>query len=529
MSRFAGTAALVRLALRRDRLRIPLWVLGIAGLVYASGSAVAGVYDDRASIDAYANLVGGSPMTVAFAGPPVGLHTLAGIVVYETSFTAVVGVALMAVMTTTRHTRAEEESGRSELLRSTEVGRHAGGLAGLVTCGIACVALGLALWAALASTAMSVAAAGLFAAGMTLLGLVLAAVTLCLAQLFTHARTATGAGVAFFAVGYVVRAAGDVREDWLVWLSPVGWVQATHVPTENRWWPLLVPLAATVLLVWLAVVLAERRDFGGGLLPARPGRPHAPWSLTGTVGLAWRLQRGAVLGWSVGLLLGGALTGGLGSAMQDMVEENPTLAEYLTVTEGASVLDSYLATMVLILALTTGGYAVWAAGHTGVDESDGRLELLLAGPLDRRRWMLGELFVAGAGTVVVLLAAAVGIGVAHGAVTDDAGEGWRAFTAQLAYLPALLVLVGLVAVVRGWRPGWSFVGWVVLAFCFVVGWLGGLLQPPEWVADLSPFSHVPRVPVDRVADPALAGLLLVAVALAAVGVVGFRRRDVGVG
>jgi ABC-2 type transport system permease protein len=526
---FAGTGQLVRLALRRDRVRIPLWVAGIAGLVSFSAAAVPGLYPEQPQIDAYASLVGGSPLTVAFSGPPRGLHTIAGIIVYEVSFTAIVGVMLMAVMTTTRHTRAEEERGRSELLRATEVGRHAGGLAGLLTSALACAALALALWAALATTPMSSEAAAVFAVGIGLLGTVHAAVALALAQLFVHSRTATGAALGVFALGYVVRAAGDVREDWLVWLSPVGWVQATHVPTDNRWWPLLLPLSATVLLAAAAVVLAERRDFGGGLVPTRAGRPHAPWSLAGPVGLGWRMQRGAVLGWSVAVLLLGAVTGALGSSMQDMVDENPALAEYIEVGTGESVIDAYVATMVLVLGLTVGAFAVWAAGRPGADEGGGQLDLALAAPVGRARSMGADLLVTGLAATVVLLAAAVGVGGAHGVVTGEVGEGWRAFTAQLAYLPAVLVLVGVAAVVRGWRPGWTVVTWLLLAFSFVVGWLGGLLQPPEWVVELSAFSHVPRVPVESAADPALAALGLAAAVLAGVGVLGFCRRDVGVG
>jgi ABC-2 type transport system permease protein len=528
VSGLAGTGELVRLALRRDRWRIPLWVLGIAGLVYFSASAVPGLYPDQARIDAYASLVGGSPMTVAFSGPPTGLDTVAGIIVYEISFTAIVGVALMAVMTTTRHTRAEEESGRSELVRATEVGRHAGGLAGLLTSTLACAALTLVVWATLATTPLGAGPAAVYAVGIGLLGTVHAAAALALSQLFVHSRTATGAALGVFAVGYVLRAAGDVREDWLVWLSPVGWVQATRVPTENRWWPLLLPLAATALLALAAVALAERRDFGGGMVPTRPGRPHAPWSLTGTAGLAWRMQRGAVLGWSVALLLLAVVTGGLGTSMQDMIEENPALAEYIEMGTGESVLDAYIATMVLILGLTVGGYAVWAAGRPAAGETEGQLELVLAGPLGRARSMAADLLVTCLATTVVLLSSAVGVGAAHGVVTGQADQGWRAFTAQLAYLPAILVLVGATALVRGWLPRWTFVGWVLLTYFFVVGWLGGLLQPPQWVVDLSAFSHVPRVPLESAADPALAGLLALAGVLAGLGVLGFRRRDVGV-
>jgi ABC-2 type transport system permease protein len=529
MTGFAGTGQLVRLALRRDRIRLPVWLLGIAGITYVSGAAVAGLYTNQAQIDGYAALVETSPITVAFAGPPIGLDTIAGIVIYEVSFTAIVGVALMAVLTTTRHTRAEEESGRSELVRATEVGRHAGAAAALVTTAMACALLGLLLWLALLPTALTAQSAALFGAGIAVLGLVYAGVALCLAQLFVHSRTATSAGVLAFAVGYCLRAAGDVREDWLVWLSPVGWIQAVHVPTENLWWPLLLPLVASALLLGLAVALAERRDFGGGLLPSLPGRATAPPTLPGTLGLGWRVQRGAVLGWSVALLLMAMLTGGLAQSMQDMVESNPALADMLELASGGSIIDSYIATMVLILGLTVGGFAIWSTSHPGASEDQGQLELVLSGPLGRVRSMTENLLVTVATTTAVLAASALGLGIAQALVTGELSEGARAFGSQMAYLPAILTLVGVVALFAGWLPRWSWAGYLVLSFYFVIGWLGGLLDPPQWMVELSAFSHTPRVPIESAWGWELPILTLVALALMGLGVAGFRRRDLGAG
>jgi ABC-2 type transport system permease protein len=529
MSGYAGTGQLVRLALRRDRVRIPVWVVSVAAITYLTAVSEEGLYTSQAAIDAYAALSESSPVAIAFAGPPIGLHTLPGIVVYEMSLMAILGVSLMSVFMVSRHSRAEEESGRSEMLRATEVGRHAGGAAALLATALACLLMGLGVWLALLPSVLPDDAAFVFGAEVALLGLVFAGITLCLAQLFVHARTVSGAGLMTFGVAYVVRAAGDIRGDWLVWLSPIGWVQATHVPTENRWWPLLVPLVACALLLVLAVVLAERRDFGGGMVPTRAGLARAPRTLSGTVGLAWRTQRGALLGWVVGMLLLGAVTGVLSQSMEDMVKDNPQMADYLEIVSGDSVVDAYLAAVVLIFALTAAGFAVWSAGHPGADEDEAQLDLLLATPLSRTRSLLGNLAVTLVNTVLVLLAVAVGVGVAHGIAVADSGQAWRLIGAMFAYLPAIATLVGLVVLVAGWVPRWTWVGWVVLAFSFVIGWLGGLLDPPDWVRDLSPFSHIPYVPVESAASRGPAVLAVVAALLVFGGLVGFHRRDVGVG
>ena len=69
-------------------------------------------------------------MSYLMSGRQVGLDTLGGIVANEISQVAQLGICLMVVFLVVRHTRAEEESGRAELLRSTVLGRDAATLAG---------------------------------------------------------------------------------------------------------------------------------------------------------------------------------------------------------------------------------------------------------------------------------------------------------------------------------------------------------------------------------------------------------------
>ena len=525
MTTFAGTGPLLRLALRRDRWWLPVWVLAILAVTYGSASAMRTSFPTQRAIDSYADSVASSPAVVAMAGPPLGLHTLGGIVVNKVALTSLVGVALVVVLTVVRHTRAEEEDGRAELLRATEVGRHAASTAALSAAVAASLALG-------AGTALSVDAAGvppasawLFGASIAVLGLVFAAIALVAAQVFTHARAAVGASLAVFGAAYVVRGAGDVRDDWLVWLSPVGWVQATHVLGRERWWPLLVALVAAVLLTGAAVLLERRRDVGAGLVAARDGSPAAARSLAGPVGLALRMQRGALVGWACGLLLLGVAFGSLARDVDELVRSNRMLRDYFSHPGTGSATDSYFATILLILALVVSAFAVSSALRLRGEESSGRLEALLATGLSRTRWLLGSLLVTAAGSLLLLVAAGLGLGLGYGVAAHDLAQPWRLAAVSLAYAPAVLVLAAVAGLLVGWLPRAVPLAWVVVALCFVVGWLGSLLHPPQWLADLSPFEHTPAVPVDPLSWARLAVLLVVVAGLVAASVVGLRRRD----
>ena len=522
-----GTVPLVRLILRRDRIRLPIWVLAIVGIVYASAGAVSQTYSTPEEVEGYASTMGTSPAAIAMAGPPVALDTVGGIVVNETAITALIGVALMAIFTIVRHTRAEEEEGRTEVLRSTVLGRHAPMTAALVVVSAASLLVGAGVAASASTLDVPTGGTVLFGAAVAAFGIVFAAVAVVTAQLMTHSRGATGAALAVLGAAFLLRAVGDVQENWVSWLSPMGWSQQVHAYGDPRWWPLGFSVLFVGVAVVAAVGLAVRRDLGSGIVAARPGPAQASPTLSNPAGLAWRLQRGSIIGWTIGVFIGGAAFGSFSREVQTMVESNPELADFFAQSGQGSLVDSFLSSAVLIMSLVAAAFAVSSAMRLRSEESSGRLEPVLATGVSRGRWLLDGLLVTLAGCVLVVAAGGLGVGLAHGVVTDDAGAVWEMLGYSLAYLPAVLVLAGLAVLLFGCVPRFAMAAWAAVAICFVVGWFGGLLQLPAWFQNLSPFTHTPLVPVEALTVAPLAALTATVALTAAFGLVGFRRRDIG--
>lgn len=524
---FTGVAPLVRFVLRRDRVYLPVWVLALVGITYASAAAVRRTYDTPAEILSYARNVGASPASVAMAGPPVALDQIGGILVFETSLTAYLGVALMAVFTVVRHTRAEEDAGRVELLGSTVVSRHAVVAAAVLVAAGASLLVGLGITGAFLAEEQPVAESLLFGAAAAALGFVFTGVAGAAAQIMSHARGAIGASLALLGVAFALRAIGDVRDSFWSWLSPMGWSQQVRLYDDNRWWPLLLSLALTGLLLVGTVALENRRDLGAGIVTPRPGPAEAGWLLYGVVGLHVRLQRGVVVGWAVGLFALGLMFGSLSEEIENMVADNPTLRDYFAQSGAASIVDTFFATSMLLMAIAGSGFAVSSALRTRAEESAGRLEPVLAAAVSRTRWLLGAMTVTLVGAAVVVAAGGLGLGVAYAATGGSVEEIGRMTAYVLAYLPATLVLSGLAFALTGWLPRATALTWMVLALVFVVGWLGNLLRLPGWAEELSPFSHVPEVPAEDLTVAPVVWLSLVALGLAVAGLAGFRRRDIG--
>ncbi|MDJ1138367.1 ABC transporter permease [Streptomyces iconiensis] len=525
----AGTGTLYRFALRRDRVRLPVWILALFLGTLSTASNFKQVYaDDEARASAAKTM--DSPAGLAMTGPGHYLddYNYGAMLGHQMLGFVVIMVGLMSVLAVVRHTRNEEETGRAELVRSGVVGRHASLTAAL---GVACTAnlvLGILLAVGLPALGMDGITSGgavLYGAAHAAVGLVFAAVAAITVQLTAHARAASGAALAVLGAAYVLRAAGDVGNGALSWLSPIGWAQRTYPFVDDRWWPLLLAPAFAFAAGAAAYVLSTRRDVGAGLRPPRPGRAAAKGFLTRPLGFALRLHRGLLTGFTVALLLLGAMYGSILGDVEDMLKNVDAIQEALKNAGGSTLAESFASTVMIVLAVVASIYVVMATLRPRAEETAGRAEPLLATALSRRRWVGSHLLVALAGGTGILLAGGLGFGLTGAASTGDSALVGRLTGAALAYAPALWVTAGVAVLLFGWLPRATALAWIVPVYGFVVGYLGKLLDFPDALNNVSPFGHVPALPAADMSWLPLLLLTAIAAALVAVGLYGFRRRD----
>ncbi len=518
-----GLGPLLRIRWRTLRRSALVWVLALVGTMAATAVSVAELYDTPAKVQTYADAIGTDAL-VAVNGRVEGLDTLGGIVQDEFGFLAAFLMPLLGVALVAAATRREEESGRLEQLLAGRVDRRAPVLAALIVVVVTVVVTMVGFAVSLVAAGVPTEGSVLYSLALGTLALVFAALAALLAQVVLHARTVYAGALAVLAVSYVFRGVGDVRGWWVVWLSPLGWAERTAPFGEPRWWVLLVPLVVALLLAGAALVLAARRDLGSALWRGGAGPDRASALLRRPLGLAWTLQRGSLVGWLVGSTVLAAVMGSLAQEVVDAITGNPALEVYISL--GGDPADGFLAMVVLYLAILGVGYVVQALGTLRQEETEGRLEPQLAGTVSRTRWLGAHLAVVLVGLVVILGASSAVLGLASSSVTGGAGSVWSAVGAGLAYVPAVLVVAGLAAALFGILPRGYLAAWGAFGVVTFIAFLGAGLQMPQWLLDVSPTTHVGTPPQGDVSAVALAVLVLVAMALTAAGLVGFRRRDV---
>lgn len=547
MSTLTGTKRLVWFILRRDRLRLSLWLLGLAGLAVVSAGSLPAVYKTEAAIRSYATTAGDNPAAIAFAGPGYGFDdpTIGDILVNEVQLFTMIGVALMAVFLVNRHTRAEEDSEQAELVRSCVVGRHAPMAAVLAVVTAQSAIIGLACYVGFIGFGYESTGSAALAASIAIPGVIFAGVALVFAQVMSSGRGVLSSCNLLLGASFVVRAVGDVAGNGVSWLSPIGWAQAVRAFAGEQWWVMALCLAVSGALVAAAFRLSDIRDLGSGLIAPKGGPPAASdWmigrrrgdeALTGRavsartmralVGLAARLQVPSLIAWTAGLFVLGVVYGAFGNDVEQMIEDNPAMADFIAMIGEANPVDAYFAAAASMLAITAIGYSISAVMRIRSEETSGHVEVLLSTPASRSQLAVAHMVFAVTGSVLVIAAAGAGMGVAFAVVEGDPSEFVRLLIAALVTVPAVLVLVGATLLLVGLSPARTNLAWALLVAVFVLSYLGELLRIPYSLRQLSPLEHVPAMPVEDFALLPLVVLLLVSGAMAAAGITGLRRRD----
>jgi ABC-2 type transport system permease protein len=527
-SSLTGTHELLWLVLRRDRFRAAMWLLGLVGLMAVSASSVVALYRTPDELQSYARTVRGNSALIVQAGPGYGLDdpTVGAVVMNETALWLFIAVSVMSVFMVVRHTRTEEESERAELVRAAPVGRHAPLAAAVIGALLVNVAIASGNVVAVLIAGLPAVGSVAFGASMVGVGMVFAGVGALAAQVASSSRAALAAGGVMVGVSFVLRAIGDVGNGVLSWASPIGWAQAIRAYADERWWVLILPLAATAAAVLAARAVQDRRDFGSGLVEQRGGRPAATPALSTSLGLALRLQRGTLIGWSIGLSALAFFYGIVADQAEQIIEDNPDMADFFEQLGTGSVTDAFLSTAMLIMALFATGFTVSSVLRLRSEEAAGRVDPILAAPVSRRRWAAGHLAVALGGTVLLAILCGVAMGAGTALVTGNVGRVPELAGAGAVMVPAMWVLAGLAMLLHGLRPQWALAAWASVAWVFVVAMFATVLDLPQWLSNISPFEHVPALPAAPMAWLPLVVLTAIAAAAIAVGVAALDRRDI---
>ncbi|KOX22180.1 ABC transporter permease [Nocardiopsis sp. NRRL B-16309] len=528
MRTFTGTGSLIRFILRRDRVRMTVWTVSLVGMMAMTVPTLDEMFQTPEQRLGRAAIME-TPTGIVLGGPGYGLDTygLGAMVANEMTMTLLVALAVMSVLHVVRHTRAEEESGRAELLRANVVGSGAQMTAALATNAVVNAVIGGLITLSLVANGLDAPDSVAYGAGLALAGITFGAIAAVCAQVSEHSRGASG--LAFLVVGvlFMFRVVGDIAErggSAPSWFSPFAWVQQTRMYDDLRWWPLALYAVVIVAVFAVAFLLAGRRDLGAGLVAARPGPVNASPLLNGVFALHLRQQRTSIVAWTVAVALFALSFGTLIAEIDTMVEQNPELVTRMGL-DAQNMSSAFLGMLLLYVVMTAAAFATLSVLRTRAEETSGRAELVLSTAVGRIRWMGSAMLVSTLTAIVMTLLGGASLGLGAALATGDDDWVGTVTEAAAAQLPVVLMFVGLTALFVGVAPRLVGVVWAWFGYGLVATIFGPLLDLPEWMMDYGPFGLVAQLPVEEFETAPFIVVLGAALATAAVGLAGFRRRD----
>lgn len=539
MKALQGAPRLFRLSLRLDRIKIPLWIILTVGIIALTIPQLMHAYSSEALRYLYATATAPSVVTRLLGGAITG-PSMGEITVIETFLLAALMMALVNIFLVTRHTRKNEETGRSELVGSMLVGRQAMLTSALVLALLVNIVCSALIFGVYMMNDLPTAGAALYSVSLGLIGMTFAAVAGVTSQLFENTRGANGAASLVFGISFLLRGLGDafgklnengvsVTTSFLSYFSPLGWSTNSKPFADNNWWLLLPFVICISALIGAAYYLLDRRDIGSAILKPKPGRLHAQPYLLSSLGVIWRTSRTAFIAWGISLVLLGASLGAIADEFKDLIAGNEEMQKMLaTLGGGKDPADLMYAAIFTMTGIALSGFVLQIMTKMSSEESSGRLELTLSTKTSRLHWALMYILFALGGACIILVLTGIAAGISDGLISGDvAGKVSRLGRTILVYVPAIAIMVGVGMTLFGRLPRlFVALSWGVLGSCLLIFQLGVILKLPQWVIDISPFTHTPRVPSAAIEAAPLLYQSLVAFALIILGLWLFRNRDV---
>ncbi|MDR0207281.1 MAG: hypothetical protein LBI45_08520 [Bacteroidales bacterium] len=514
--------------IKRDWIISTVWLLALGAFAYLLAVLYPSLFPDETSMQGIIATTNTPPM-IAMMGPVYGIDAIniAILMSQECLIWFAIAVIVMNIFFVNRYTRTDEELGRHEMLVALPLGRLTNSSTIVfLSFMLNFIAAGFIAFLTLASQMDGVNLCGALIYGFSIgmQGFVFAMFTLLAAQLFSTARDSMGIAFALLGVSYLLRAYGDMNNHWLSYVSPMGLGLKVEAFYNNNFIPILILFAEAMVLAGVALWINSRRDSGAGTFPARKGKAHAGKFLQTPLGFAWRLSRNGFYAWAIGIFVFGVSYASVIGELDNFVEGNEMIKLMLQGEGGtAQLVDAFIALLNRLMALLVAIPMINCINRVRNEEKRGRIELIAATAVPREKIMGSFIIISVFEIVMLTFLGAFGLYVAADSSELVAFD--ELLKAAFVHLPALFVMLSFTIFLVGLFPKFTSLIWALFAYSFIIFYFGKLFNVPNFAAKLSPFDHIPKLPVQEFSVAPILIMSALACFFCALGVYYFGKRD----
>ena len=540
--RIYGFGSIFGKTIRDSRLSFIIAVGMFGGLALVMGAAIGTVFptpEARIEVNKLVNTMPASMVNLFGNATLMGakLGTLGGYVTWKYGAMFSLGTAFWSILALSGTLAGEAARGSLDIVATSPFGKRRIALeklaAHLVLMWLAVLVVAVML--TVSSAAFGDASLGDqiplgnalgFAAWVGVIAMFFGGIAFALAPLLGRAGSA---GIAALLMMLLWIASGLEIGGPLEAISPFHWT-VTHIPLVglDDWGGVLaVGLLGVVFLV-VGLELFNRRDLGVTAGLSLPSLPADVLGVRGPVSRAFGDQLPRALSWGIGLAIWGALLASLAGPFADQVAKDPSMGLIFKnifpgfdFTTAGSWLQLYLELFLIAAGFAAATFvSKWASDETG-----GRLEVVLATPLARARWVVAGGIAALLAVAVMTAGFALGIGLGAASVNGVTGD---AIVGTLAMGLVAAAMVGVGIAIGGvWRTSLAAeITAVVVIVTYLIDLLSPALNLPDWFHQLALTAHLGEPMIGRWDPVGIVACVVIAVGGIALGAWGMTRRDV---
>ncbi len=524
-----NTSLILKFILKRERLRQTLWILVFSFSLIVFVPVFENIINTSSDIQVLIDTMK-NPAMVAFIGPVFveDFYTAGSMYANYMLLFSVMIIAVMNIFLVATHTREDEEKGRLELLRSLPVGKYSNVAAILIIAIISNFLIGLITalgFYFILPESITIIGAAVFGLSLFVVGNLFAAITFLFSQITVSNRTTISLSFLTLFVFYILRAMGDMDDNILSYLSPLGLILKTENFVNDYFYPLWIILAESVVLFLIGFLLGKDRDLGSGIIPEKSGRKNASPLLSGIGTFSFRILRTQIIIWTLVILIFAGMYASVFGDLEGYIDSSEMIRDMFIVGGDYSLTDQFISLLMIIMSMIATIPVLVFVHRTISEEKEKFTEEILAKPVSRFKYLSSFFIIGVVMAIVFQICTAVGFYYVGQYFLETIPSLNTFLTSALVYVPAILVMLGISVAIIGLFPKYTWINYLYLGYTFVAVYFGKILDLPEILAKVTPFGNVVKYPLEELEMTSSIILIGIFVVLSVVGFLGYRKRD----
>ncbi len=504
------------------------------GMAIMQAFAYQATFPTKIDREHFATSLESAPALGVIYGEAKNIESPAGYMVYRTGPVLGIIIAIWTIVVITKLLRGQEEDGKLELISAGVTTRLKTTLNLLLGFGGSILVAFLIASAIICTvrlspdTSISLSHCMLVAAATFLPGITLGTLSVVVSQFFSSRRRVLLWCLTIAIALFTLRSIGNTAPDlyWLKNLTPFGWADqlSPAITPQYGWlWPFLVALPLTVL----GVTIAAKRDLGEGLVQTRDTvRSHFLF-LQNVSFFTLRESWIVFLGWMLAALVVTTLIASLTSVATNAITSSTNLQAI--VSRLGSTNDLKIAfigsgmvftVMILLIMATT------SLGSVRNEEARNYLDTILSQPIRRTHWLISRfiLVIISVTSIALLCTLATWLSAQSQHIAFGLGN---FLLVGVTLVGTIIFAFGVGTLLYGVWPRIATAGmYVIIIWSFIIDLLGSVITLNDTLTRSSLFHYIATSPSKQPDWQTFLWLSVLGIALGAIGVFAFSKRDI---